>query len=311
MYLFFDDPEDPGIEFLSGTDRVTCIRCDAHHWQSLGRSPEVKPTFSERLHLNGDHGFALAQEAGFDWVVRIDSDELLYFERPLQQILVDSPEFADVVSFPAAEAVPEQLHYDRFYQGATLFKVGFLPKIPRRFSDGGVHGSRGSHPRRPYRRFREKVANTIGVNSRLDGGRYYRGHVGGKSAIRTTAAISSTKSHFPLPQEDGELTAVICVDAVVLHFDAIDYDRWKAKWMNRYRLKYPGTGKPRETQYNRFVEAYEKGEDRVEELYRRLYFLSLPQKLLLSAFGLLERIRLDHSRFQFEIHDNRSAGRSR
>ena len=57
-------------------------------------------------------GIQLAQQDGIDWILHIDTDELMYpggaSHYSLQQLLADVPEEVDTLVFPNYESLPER-----------------------------------------------------------------------------------------------------------------------------------------------------------------------------------------------------------
>ena len=73
--------------------------------------------------MNTRAGLDLARRAGFDWIVHMDSDELLYSEKRLDDLLADVPEEVHALKFPTMEGVVDRLEYRRAFEEISLFRV--------------------------------------------------------------------------------------------------------------------------------------------------------------------------------------------
>jgi hypothetical protein len=259
IFLFFDDPQDPALEVLDGVSpRVTSVRCDAAFW----RAQRVKrPAIIEHRQLvNANLGLAWARQYRFDWIIHIDSDELLLADVDLRDIL--SAEKSAVVRFPMKEAVAEREAYpSRFH--TTLFRE---PLPPARIA------SLSSEDRA----------------SVLFEGEYFRGHTASKAAIRVSSAVQSVGIHGPAKprlaeRQSGEIT--------LLHYDCIGLEDWKRKWERR--LDGSGTAdgmRPgRLRQLELFKHAYGKPAQE-RELYARLHMASVSQRDRLVGLGVMSVI---------------------
>ena len=75
-------------------------------------------------------GIALAERDGVDWVLHIDTDELMYPGSgptySLQAVLAAYPESVDTVVFPNYEALPETDDVSAPFEQVTLFKRNYL-----------------------------------------------------------------------------------------------------------------------------------------------------------------------------------------
>jgi len=126
MILYFDAGDDPAIKLLEKCSRVTCIRCNGGYWQQYMRP---RPSYiEERQVINANNALWLARKLGADWIIHIDSDELVYTEGNLGTVLSAMNEKVHAVRFEMREAVPEQLEYENVFKEVTLFKAPAGPR---------------------------------------------------------------------------------------------------------------------------------------------------------------------------------------
>lgn len=132
MYLFFDDPDDRAIDRLRNVQQVTCTACDEKHWERLQVDPSA--TITTKMEANATRALHRARVAGAHWLIHLDSDEVLFCEESVHELLDGVPASADVVLFPPMEAVPQRLFYERPFEEITLFKPYPAVDHPPQFS---------------------------------------------------------------------------------------------------------------------------------------------------------------------------------
>ena len=81
IYLFFDDPSDPAVDFVDIFPHVTSVRCDIDHWN--GKDPRQMP-IEERQHFNGLIALEMARKEGCQWLIHVDFDEFIYLKKPIK-----------------------------------------------------------------------------------------------------------------------------------------------------------------------------------------------------------------------------------
>ena len=70
--LYFDDPDDPWFDHFAAQPGVQAVRCDAAHWDGMGRR---RPPYQQRRQLfNADTAYRTCQT---DWQAHVDADELI------------------------------------------------------------------------------------------------------------------------------------------------------------------------------------------------------------------------------------------
>lgn len=305
MYLFFDDPEDEAIYFLEGDSRVTCVRCDERHVRKCGLDKSA--SLQKKQNANATYAFKDARRRGAEWLVYLDSDELLYCRKPTNEFFSAMEAEIDVVLFPVMEAVPQKLRYHRPFEEISLFK--FYPKV----APGGKRFEMGEWDSLCYKiwtkvwHLRKRMATALGVSHSQIIGHFILGHSVGKSAVRTSSNISPLNSHLPAPEGNRELRLRVPFNGALLHFDCRGYGRWREKWERRV------TGKTgwnttrfshrRKKQRRQFREAYSQESERaLRDLYKRWYFMPDYERTILEGLGLVKEIDLSLSLFERRDH---------
>lgn len=134
LYLFFDDPGDPGIALARRHDRgrVTIAVCGSDldaAWRECVQfayfAPHLAGEVMSRQCLNVEVAVQWALAAGHDWLLHIDADEL--FHCPGQDA---GAHFArlegqglDRAVYPNLEAISETLEVADYFREVTLFKT--------------------------------------------------------------------------------------------------------------------------------------------------------------------------------------------
>jgi hypothetical protein len=224
------------------------------------------------LKINASAGLEIARESGYDWIIHIDSDELLYSKEILGTIL--SKMKKNVVRFAIREAVPDQEDYTDVFSEVTLFK-------------------------KPASRLKLMVAMGLGCRKAFFRGEYFRGHLASKTAVRVKSNITRMGIHRP---ESAEGTVSIeNTDRIqLLHFDCCGLAAWKTKWTRRLGETALATKmrKNRRRQGEVFARASHQGGDQVLlDLYRRLYFIPQREKRILTRLHMLTSIQIDRKLF--------------
>lgn len=147
IYLFFDDPDDPGLAIARrhADAGVTILArgpgLDAA-WRQCVQfayfAPHLESEVMSRQCLNVEVAVQLALAAGHDWLLHIDADELFHcpgqdagghFARLAAQGL-------DRAVYPNLEALPEAEKVGDFFREVTLFKTNRNTLPGGRFSPG-------------------------------------------------------------------------------------------------------------------------------------------------------------------------------
>lgn len=257
IVMYFDDPHDEAIAALRREEGVTCIPCNKEHWSGLG--VESDASIEDRQVANANHALTMLRAQGFQWLIHIDSDELIQCEGDLASALEKAK--TDCVRFSLREAVSEDYFYDHCFRPTLFRRRGHkLARI------AGLLLCPGAYFRRQY----------------------FRGHVASKAALRVTDQLRRVGIHGPVGQNIGE---ALVDHIVLLHFDCVGLSSWQTKWDRRLdgSARAAEMRDNRMMQLNRYADAKHKGESAQRQLFARTHMLRAHHKLLLSMLGLLER----------------------
>lgn len=272
IILFFDDPQDPAADLLSGNERITVIRCDRSFWASQGI--ERPASIEHRQLINANLGLLWARQRQFDWIIHIDSDELLHADADLHDVLMAAR--APVVRFAMKEAVAERASYSSRFD-STLFRE---PCSPGRLES-----------------LSPEVRSAI-----LFEGEYFRAHKASKVAVRVHSPVQIMGIHGPREPPLPECTSE---QITLLHYDCVGFDDWRSKWERR--LDGSGTAawmRPaRARQLELFKAAYGKPTEE-RELYARLYIVGDAQRRQLIELGLMSVISHSPEKFGRRVSDH-------
>lgn len=288
LYLYFDDPRDEALARLADEPRVTCIPCDDAHWAAVDRlvcrdytvrawTPDDGAlTLIERQTTNANHALALARRAGFDWLVHIDSDELVHAPDGLARTLAATPPDVTEVRFRIREAIPGGFVLAHPFADIDLFKV---PASPAK--------------RALLQRLRCRI---------IYNGEYFRGHAESKCAVRCAWDMAAMGIHAPVARPTAPGRCVESSRIALLHFDCAGFDAWKDKWRHMVTPQDRGMRPNRRAQLEAFRAAWRSFEqdddDRaLRRLYRGMNVPSLYQRVWLNLLGMVERIVLDRRLF--------------
>ncbi|HEX7240881.1 MAG TPA: glycosyltransferase family 2 protein, partial [Longimicrobiaceae bacterium] len=192
IFLFSDDPEDPGTEIARRHPAVTVVPTDDDLRARWRRTPLYrsrrrwieKYLYREvmaRQMLNVEVAVGMAVERGVDWLLHIDVDELFY--SPAATVAEHFREMTEkgfaAVRYMNLEAAPEKADVVDCFREVTLFKV------PSHF-----------HPGRTFSQEQRKVMQSIpNCPARLFN--YYEI---GKSAARVTPGLRPDGVHDFFPE---------------------------------------------------------------------------------------------------------------
>ena len=82
LWLFFDDPDDPAADAVSGIAEVTVTRCDEAYWHATCKT---RPESHQNRQTRNIH--RVYKTAALPWIGHIDVDEFLLPARPIAEIL--------------------------------------------------------------------------------------------------------------------------------------------------------------------------------------------------------------------------------
>lgn len=273
LVLFFDAPEDEAIETLKSNERVTCIPCDTSFRQANGASPT--DSIETRQIRNANLGLKILRDLGFDWIIHMDVDELLYPDVPIHSFFEGLDQHIKVVRFKILEALPDALEYHHPFSEISTFKV-------------------------PVSNKRQFIAKLLGCSGAFYQGEYFRGHTASKSAVRTSAEIGTMGLHLPYGIANKELKRIKTEDVMLLHFDGCGFNNWKLKWERRL----DGSARATHMRDNRIKQLEEfkaqkkAGNEALIRLYKKIFFLSAYENKVLFSLNMLQKIHISDSLFE-------------
>jgi hypothetical protein len=281
VFLFFD-ADDSTIEQLADRRKLTCFRCDDEHWRnyikvsSVPESRMGKLIINEKQMINADIALYRARQMGLDWVIHIDSDELLYARDGIKTVLSRVSKDVDVVRFEILEAVPEEYEYENMFAQISLFR-----SCPRLYEG------------------RLTLAKMLGCQKAFYQGEYFRGHLASKTAVRTTASIKGMGVHWPEKDENHTYKLVTVREIKLLHFDGCGFQSWKSKWTRRMGvlLENMRLRDNRIQQHEEFRRVLSEQPGKMREHYQKMNFIPENERRVLRKLGLLRDIRLDNRLF--------------
>ncbi len=270
VIVTLDDPNDPARDALAAINGVVVVPSDDAHRAKLGITPDAP--IETRLHRNAQNALELARGAGAEWCVIVDGDELIHAPGGLAATLDAIPQDQPVGRFAVREAVPDGIdHRDPFREVHTFRAMGPASRL--------------------------RLAKRLAPRAFFHG-EYLRGHVMGKSAVRTSADVVEFGSHRPV-LASGRPKARPLESAFVLHYDCCSLAAFQSKWSRRVDGSARADElRPGRAQQLKAYAAAASDPSKVEELFRRLYLLGPWERFVLSRLGLLETINVDPSRFE-------------
>lgn len=275
VIMFFDDPEDLAAATLHGKPGITVIKCDSDHWNLLNHTRGRPETVQERQITNMNW---LIQERAvdLDWIIHIDSDELIWAPDGLHRTLQNEGSKTSVLQLTTMEAVPPHPDLSDPFKEVTLFRE----HLPHRYP----------------------LAKRLHVGSGfIDSEGFFRGHTQGKPAVRLDGVVTAVKIHRAVEMDKSRFTKKISEGMRVLHYDAGSFDQWLAKWRDRAGFARDRHSKGRRAQWDEFARLDRAGDEPgLRRLYKGYYMLPKREVPILRAMGLLRRVRLDPDWFDWD-----------
>ena len=269
LILYFDDPGDGNIILIQEFNHVKYFICDEKYWHNTNGSRPKK--IQDRQICNVNRAFTYARTQGFDWLIHIDSDELLLSNKKIHDILQAIRN--DCLIFSLKEAVPEQIYYESRFD-ATLFRNAI---------------TEANHPN-------VALALAEGCHAALFEGDFFRGHTASKVAVRLSAQIEWMGIHGV---QRPQISTSHSKEIVLLHYDCIGFADWKIKWSNRrdnnwdYSRAKPSRGKA----FKLFCQANGSIEKEME-IYKRIHLMPDNEIKILKKYDLLEIVEIDKTFFE-------------
>ncbi len=237
LYLFFDD-----LESFRHYDQVD--------------SGIVEPAYDDPTDASGEAiGLSPRQMANFEkargragtrWLLHVDGDEFIFARRRVSQVLQEFDNSTYSVVLRPMEAV--------YRQEPKSEEILTNPWFRRRVND-------------------EQLLESIyGELAPLTKSGLF-GHIVGKCFVRTELPIKRHSVHSPRPEEQGMKVGVETADLDLLHFDAMTFDDWRAKFALRLGGKVSvSMSQLRQRQLELIRQAYD-ADDRsmLRALYNRMH----------------------------------------
>jgi len=278
IYVWLDDPADC-LRGLISSSKVTVTACDDCHWVRLGL--DDRSSVRIRRSANAVEALRLAREAGIDWLVVIDYDELLRAQTPLPDFFHSIPRHIDAVRLPVWEGLVMQMHNPLPFEKVEWFKPYPVPLVLARKGNPGVYLEWASFL------IRLQIARICGVR-RASRESFIVGHRSGKTAFRTHLNFTDIGSHEPVPIPGQKLRVLRSKCASVLHFDACDFTIWRHKWERRLNggLQWVGS-RHRHAYMENFVSAMRKGDEALRNFFMETKGLDQKELTILRVLRLI------------------------
>jgi hypothetical protein len=271
MVLFFDDPEDPAMGEVQTLPGVTAVACDHEHWQSVRGS---RPKGVQARQVTNVNSVLSSRRGEFDWLLHIDSDELIHAPKGLARTLEREGSGLTLLQMPVLEAVPSDPQEQDAFRSTVLFRR-HQPELEQR-------------------------ARELNAASGYQGSTFLRGHVQGKPAVRLDGVVTRLRIHRAAEYDRARFTKGVSRDIHVLHYDAGSFSDWCTKWRDRDRFSRAGHQEARIAQWDEFVRLDALGDEAgLRALYHSYYMLPPEEIPILESIGLVERVDLDPSWFDW------------
>jgi len=274
IILFFDDPLDEALGAFGDYQNVSTVACTDEYWlKNSGHNPSV---FGDKQITNVNKGAQIAEEKDCDWIVHIDSDELIYPATNIKHTLANCS--ADALRFSLMEAASEKEDYDNIF-ATTLFKK---PSSERKL----------------------KLAKLFGCSHAIFENEYFRGHTASKMALRVSPKIHVYGVHGP-NKYDIDTTVMENTSAIkLLHFDCVGFESWNTKWGIRFNGSCNSlTMRPnRVKQFQAYIQAKQDSKKSQFKLFKRLHIIAKREKATLFLLGMLKRVKINQSLFDTPLN---------
>lgn len=279
LFLFFDDPDDPGFEQYRYHPAITAVRHDAllrRQWLNT-RAAFENYAFADRevmarQIMNAGLALQMALRKGIDWLLHIDADEL--FHTPTESVNEHfaglSRQGIQVASYLNHEAIPERTSIQNFFIEVSLFKK-----------------NRGLFTHQQTDWFRSQFNTHIP---------YFHFYSNGKAA----AVVSQTTHPLGVHAFEADREPVLLTNGpVILHFPCCGFEHFLAKYrtLGRFGDKWFNRGEaidqvaPTHSWSRDVVQT--QNEDRIRDFYNEVFidrFEHLKAKCLEE--GIFVRIAL-------------------
>lgn len=128
----------PGVRVVPRDEELKDRQAHSRIWNETWLSAFFHKPCNHELFvlqsLNMEEGIKLAAKDGIDWILHIDTDELMYPagapQYSLQRLLGDVPADVDTLVFPNHESLPERSDIASPFEEVSLFKRNFHHVVP-------------------------------------------------------------------------------------------------------------------------------------------------------------------------------------
>lgn len=132
IYLIFDEMDNVNMSIAKSYPQVQVITYDSD-WLSKRKDMKTYPKFGPTLNrevmsrqiLNAEEAIGLAEKDGMDWIVHIDSDEMIYLPRKtsVQEVYQNIPDNVQNVHFYNYEVALTEQDAKNCFRDHTLFRT--------------------------------------------------------------------------------------------------------------------------------------------------------------------------------------------
>jgi hypothetical protein len=260
IFLYFDDPNDPGIASMDRfAGKVHYTRCTHQFWEEQGVL-NVR-NFTRRQNAAVLHAYKKIKEG---WVAVVDGDELLWSQKqPISEILIALPDTDRSVVFRPVEYVnfpeePEKLLFRKFIDGPLL----------------------------------EQVFGSFSFY--MDKNRGFSGHVTGKTLTRAGLDVTRAHPHWFVGADGKRITdSTRSLDegCALLHFYFLNYADWRRKAEFRLKALKNGRRDMLLSKMKRLVKL--KRERKLQHFWSSLHQITPAQNKIMMDHDLLLELDVD------------------
>ena len=294
--LYFDNPQDPMLDFDYGSAGVEAVPCSQEFWlEKIGREPANNGEKLSTCHKDGLN--YLNKLDDIDWAINLDADELLYVHSSatLAQYLSSvSHRYAQIKVRPLEAVFVSEADSKLFC--ARYFKVPRLNLKSKPLSRRkgllvnaytlALMALRRLSSLRLVRKLILQVSNTAGIWlawSESDEALYrkhmpvmsqlmrdgFLAHREGRMFTRHGLELDQVTSHKPKSSSHRIRVKHPLLGIYVLHYDAADFAAWHLKWHRRIYGETTAAAihDKRRMQQDMFRDACEQGDDAVRALF--------------------------------------------
>lgn len=272
LILFLDDPAH--LSYFDGDfgESLTVTQCTEDYWlQEIGHPPRNMP---EKQHTNIRKGAELARNLGIEWCVSVDSDELILNLANLVPVL---DEFG--TDYDLLRLLPAELIHDE----ESAFNM--RPFYGRYFKYCLKSDELQARIKKLNRSLRGRLRSLKRLTRRL-----FFGHTNGKTIFSLSAPITTYKQHKQFSDQRELREIVLPTGYLVLHYDAMNYATWLAKWKRRINGHTRATAIhiKRKRQTDRIARSFGLFEKfRTKRLFRKLYVFKPGDISQLKSVGIV------------------------